>query len=273
MDSVNPPTEESSELANLWDIGDPVDGNPFPPDNPRHAIWKEATLAAEEEKCRLSAQAMRNRITREGFWAWYQRGGNLVEFEKWVLDLHGERFNIWAKRGHYVVLDENDLRIYDHWLSTYATNYLHLMKRSRTVRDWPIGTCRLPGEFQSLLIEHVNHWKAVARQHLTYYRAEVKKLTEQDPTERTEKALEGHSTSKRTNSASTKIRIGQNIDKLRRESGWSYEKLADATGIDKKLVLSHVHGRHKPNPSTLKEYAQAFSRSLSRSITPNTLEE
>jgi hypothetical protein len=26
------------------DAGDPVDGNPFPPDNPRHDVWKQATL-------------------------------------------------------------------------------------------------------------------------------------------------------------------------------------------------------------------------------------
>jgi len=68
-------------------------------------------------------------------------------------------------------------------------------------------------------------------------------------------------------------RIGRNIDKLRRECGWSFDNLADETGIDKKLVLDHVHGKHKPNPKTLREYAQAFTRNLHRSITANNLEE
>jgi len=67
--------------------------------------------------------------------------------------------------------------------------------------------------------------------------------------------------------------IGQNIQKLRKECGWSLEKLADVTGIDKKLVLSHVHGKHKPIPKTLKKYAQAFAKELNRPITANNLEE
>ena len=68
-------------------------------------------------------------------------------------------------------------------------------------------------------------------------------------------------------------RIGRNIDNLRKECGWSFDKLAGETGIDRKLVLSHVHGKHKPNPNTLGEYAQAFTRKLHRSITANNLEE
>jgi ribosome-binding protein aMBF1 (putative translation factor) len=72
--------------------------------------------------------------------------------------------------------------------------------------------------------------------------------------------------------ADVKMRIVQNIEKLRKECGWSYNQLAKATGIDKKLVLSHVHGKHKPKPSTQREYAQAFTKRLSRSITANNLE-
>jgi ribosome-binding protein aMBF1 (putative translation factor) len=70
-----------------------------------------------------------------------------------------------------------------------------------------------------------------------------------------------------------KARIGQNIEKLRKECGWSYDQLAGATGIDKKLVLSHTHRKHKPNPNTLRVYAQAFSKKLNRPITANNLEE
>jgi transcriptional regulator with XRE-family HTH domain len=70
-----------------------------------------------------------------------------------------------------------------------------------------------------------------------------------------------------------KVRIARNIEKLKTECGWSYEQLADATGIDKKLVLSHTHRKHKPNPKTLRDYAQAFSKELNRSITANNLEE
>jgi ribosome-binding protein aMBF1 (putative translation factor) len=73
--------------------------------------------------------------------------------------------------------------------------------------------------------------------------------------------------------ADVRMRIRQNINKFKKECGWSYDQLADATGIDKKLILSHVHGKHKPNPSTRREYAQAFTKRLEKSITANNLEE
>jgi len=66
---------------------------------------------------------------------------------------------------------------------------------------------------------------------------------------------------------------GRNIDTLRKECGWSFEELAAKTGIDKKLVLSHVNKSTKPRPRTLREYAQAFTRELERRITPADLEE
>lgn len=70
----------------------------------------------------------------------------------------------------------------------------------------------------------------------------------------------------------TKRRMGQNIDRFRKECGWSYDRLAGATGIDKKLVLAHVHGKHKPKPSTQREYTEAFSKQLRRHITPLELD-
>jgi hypothetical protein len=68
-------------------------------------------------------------------------------------------------------------------------------------------------------------------------------------------------------------RIGRNIDKLRNECGWSFDKLAEKTGIDKKLILSHVNRGAKPHPSTMREYAQAFAKELNRQITANDLKE
>jgi DNA-binding XRE family transcriptional regulator len=65
--------------------------------------------------------------------------------------------------------------------------------------------------------------------------------------------------------------IGSQIDFFRRECGWSYDKLAGKTGIDKKQIIAHVHGRAKPRPQTIKEYAQAFSKELEREITPANL--
>jgi ribosome-binding protein aMBF1 (putative translation factor) len=68
-------------------------------------------------------------------------------------------------------------------------------------------------------------------------------------------------------------RIGKNIAKFKKECSWSFETLAAKTGIDRTTSLSHVHGKSKPHPKTLKEYAQAFSKELKRQITVNDLEK
>jgi len=67
--------------------------------------------------------------------------------------------------------------------------------------------------------------------------------------------------------------VGSNIDQLRKDCGWSLNTLAQKTGIDKKLILNHVNKGARPHPSTLKDYAQAFSKELGRTITASDLEK
>ncbi len=66
---------------------------------------------------------------------------------------------------------------------------------------------------------------------------------------------------------------GQNIDRLRRECGWSFDELEKQTGLEKKLILSHVNSSRMPRPSTLKLYADAFTRALRRPVTVTDLEK
>jgi DNA-binding XRE family transcriptional regulator len=66
---------------------------------------------------------------------------------------------------------------------------------------------------------------------------------------------------------------GQNINRMRKECGWSFDELARQTGIDKKSILSHVHKKSKPHPRIMKEYAQAFSKALDRPISVADLEK
>lgn len=73
--------------------------------------------------------------------------------------------------------------------------------------------------------------------------------------------------------AESRSLIGRNIDNLRIECGWSFDKLAEKTGIDKKLILAHVNKGTKPVPRIRKEYAQAFSEELKRKITAVDLEK
>lgn len=69
-----------------------------------------------------------------------------------------------------------------------------------------------------------------------------------------------------------KSRAGRNIDKLRKDCGWSFDQLAKRTGIDKSLILGHVNKGKGAHPDTLKTYADAFSKALNRSVTVGELE-
>ncbi len=74
-------------------------------------------------------------------------------------------------------------------------------------------------------------------------------------------------------STTTTTVIGNNIDRFRKECGWSFEQLAKETGIDKKSIISHVNKGAKPTPRIRKEYAQAFGKTLGRTITALDLEK
>ena len=59
--------------------------------------------------------------------------------------------------------------------------------------------------------------------------------------------------------------------KLKKECGWSYDKLGIMTDTDPSLVKGHVKGKGY-TPRKLKAYADAFSKELGRTISPTDLE-
>lgn len=61
--------------------------------------------------------------------------------------------------------------------------------------------------------------------------------------------------------------MGRNLDRLRLESGWSFDDMAKATEIDKSLILGHVNKGKNAYPSTLATYARVFTEKLGRPIT------
>jgi hypothetical protein len=69
-----------------------------------------------------------------------------------------------------------------------------------------------------------------------------------------------------------KTNFARNVDRLRKDCGWSFDDLAQATGLDKKLLLGHVNGGKGAHPSTLERYAQTFTEKLGRTITVAALE-
>ena len=69
-----------------------------------------------------------------------------------------------------------------------------------------------------------------------------------------------------------KTALARNIDRLRKECGWSFDDLAEVTDLDKKLVLGHVSGGKGAHPKTLQRYAQTFTEKLGRPVTVAELE-
>jgi hypothetical protein len=71
---------------------------------------------------------------------------------------------------------------------------------------------------------------------------------------------------------SPSLTVGRNIDRLRKECGWSLNDCERRTGLDKKLIRGHISGKGA-RPKTLKLYAQAFSKELKRTVTVSELLE
>lgn len=63
-----------------------------------------------------------------------------------------------------------------------------------------------------------------------------------------------------------------NLQRLRKDCGWSYEDLALQVDLDKKLVIGHLKHGKGLQPETLGKYARAFSDWLNRKILPADLE-
>lgn len=86
-------------------------------------------------------------------------------------------------------------------------------------------------------------------------------------------ALEGFRTHQEAKPPDIKTRIGRNIDKFRKECGWSKSELARIMeDSDKSLVLDHIKGRVKPCAERMKDYAELFSHKLQIQITVALLE-
>jgi hypothetical protein len=61
--------------------------------------------------------------------------------------------------------------------------------------------------------------------------------------------------------------VGRNIDALRKECGWTLEQLSDKTGIDIRQIERHIYQRQSAQAKSLKDYAEAFTKKLRRTVT------
>jgi hypothetical protein len=145
--------------AGLLSTGDPVDGNPFPTDDPRHNVWADATLRAEEELCRFNSDSLKG-------WRFDPKGP-----APWMVNFASGKFDIWAKRNIQVVWSDGAVRDYDRWLFDYAESWLQVMSKGRlTVTD----TETLLVQLRARLIERREHWRAEARRYRRQQEAQAK---------------------------------------------------------------------------------------------------
>lgn len=68
-----------------------------------------------------------------------------------------------------------------------------------------------------------------------------------------------------------KTALALNVDRLRMECGWSFNRLSKVSGVDKKAVLRHVNAGGRAKVRTLNAYAEAFSKELHRTVTAEEL--
>jgi ribosome-binding protein aMBF1 (putative translation factor) len=66
--------------------------------------------------------------------------------------------------------------------------------------------------------------------------------------------------------------LRENLQRLRKKCGWSYEELAEQVHLDKKVVIGHLKHGKGMQPETLKTYAAAFSEWRDYRISPEDLD-
>lgn len=62
------------------------------------------------------------------------------------------------------------------------------------------------------------------------------------------------------------VTIGQQLEKLRLECGWSAEELAERVDITPRSVYRHLSDEDRPSKLNLAKYARAFTQHLERTV-------
>lgn len=70
--------------------------------------------------------------------------------------------------------------------------------------------------------------------------------------------------------ADTRPKLAQNLERLRRECGWTLDRLAEEAGLHRTTVMRHAKG-DSARSANVKQYAVAFARGLGRSISIDDL--
>ena len=145
--------------------GDPVDENPFAPENPRHVAWSEATRVAELEACDL---AMRKMSLVSSFADFMEHPFSPRE---WLVAPVVEEFDIWAKRGVHVVWSDLEVRLFDDWLVTYANALMDTLTGFLKRNPPPFDADAQLTDARNRLGARVQYWRGEARRYRDQQRA------------------------------------------------------------------------------------------------------
>src|SRR5712692_4747810 len=148
-DLLNPPPGLQSD-------GDPVEGNPFPKEDIRHEVWKEATRDAAEKLHLLNSNLLKS------------GPGAPEDADSWRVNLAAAKFDIWAERNVSVVWSDDAVLDYDKWLASYANAWMKLFEERFSAL---IDLDSLLHELGVRLVVRMECWRGIARAFVTAMRS------------------------------------------------------------------------------------------------------
>jgi hypothetical protein len=128
---------------------DPVEGNPFPVDDPLHTVWRRATQTAEEDVCHIRSRALSDLASHDS--------------SEWPGAYVVATFDAWAKRGASVVWSDRAVQHYDQWLVVYANAWIDAVTLPFLATTPAPAIGRMLVEVRDRLGARVQAWKAAAR--------------------------------------------------------------------------------------------------------------
>ena len=144
---------------------DPVEGNPFSPNDPRYRIWEDATRVAEQ-KVHLFVAAFSDALAEIPL----PKGED--EICRYLIARWGHhvttKYDIWAERGVHVVWNNEEVKAFDQWLANYANAWLKTVKAFFPA---DIDSDLLLQELRQLLIGRMEFWKSEARRYVSEQKA------------------------------------------------------------------------------------------------------
>jgi hypothetical protein len=214
--------------------GRPLGENPFPQEHPVHAAFEEATWKSATRIAQYKLDFMRANCP------------NKQEFLKSILTFRKRWFTTVAFEATLIVGDEETAHWYEHWIGDRA-KWLVEDTLAKVKRKDPNAGPASPPFFSPKdiefierdltfeLLQMVTHYQGLAASRVVEV-MELRNAEAASAAGELEPVSSGDQPSG-TKSVKRKSALGRNVDRLRKECGWSFDDLARVTDLDKKLIL------------------------------------